>query len=665
MSAGGRLGLVQSFPVNDHDFVEACLQDLQQLRVSRLRTYLSWDVYSKAGGAAWYLWLFQRLARQVEVLPCLHETPPPLSRSGSTAGPPRDPAAFAGFVGCVLAELGQHFPAVELWRHPTRLSSWDWRLDREWRTYSAMIATAAQRVRQHGARVVLGCPSPADRGWLNLMGQRSILGLIDAIGVSTAYAQEALDGDGERPDWEGLLSDIRQSVEPFGVDLALWITETGHGRRNSPDLQLRAFVAAADAPAERLYWSTLRDDAPAQADEAAHATPRSRFGVLRRGGAPTLLGRILPQGLTELKRTASLTDAPFVASGRHPLLITGGAGFIGCNLADRLARDGESVLVLDSLARPGVEDNLAWLRNRHPRRIAAVMADVRDASALTDAARDADAVFHLAAQVAVTSSMLDPEEDLQVNLIGTFNLLQALRHRKTPCIFASTNKVYGHLNDMRVVRSGDSYQPENAELLRHGWGEDGGLDFRTPYGCSKGAADQYVLDYAGNFAVPTAVMRMSCIYGPRQRGTEDQGWVAHFVLRALADQEITIYGNGCQVRDILHVDDAVRAYIAAWRSIGRISGGAFNLGGGPGNAVSLLQLIRHIASLIGRPIAVRHDAWRPNDQRYYVSDIRRVRQALSLPAPLDWRSGVADLVRHLASRDERGTTAQPAGLVPA
>ncbi len=307
-------------------------------------------------------------------------------------------------------------------------------------------------------------------------------------------------------------------------------------------------------------------------------------------------------------------------------------------------------LCSNSLARPGTEGNLAWLRARHPARVAAIIADVRDPDAVGDAAREACAVFHLAAQVAVTTSMTDPVGDLQVNLLGTVTLLEALRRHSRPLVYASTNKVYGGLHDVALTRGSDAYAAEDQLLARHGIDESRKLQFCTPYGCSKGAADQYVLDYAESFGLPTAVLRMSCIYGPRQLGTEDQGWVAHFALRAVAGEPLTIYGDGRQVRDILFVDDAVAAYIAAWRRIGEVSGQAFNLGGGPANAVSLLALLRHIEAELGRPVARRFAPWRPNDQRWFVADARRARAALGLSAPLDWREGVARLLRSFAER---------------
>jgi CDP-paratose 2-epimerase len=350
---------------------------------------------------------------------------------------------------------------------------------------------------------------------------------------------------------------------------------------------------------------------------------------------------------------------------RRPILITGGAGFIGSNLADRFARAGHDVLVYDALARPGVEGNLAWLAGRHPQRISAVVGDIRDETAAADAAREARAVFHMAAQVAVTTSLVDPRQDFDVNVRGTLNLLEALRRRgePVPLVFASTNKVYGDLADVALEKANEAYVPRDPAIRASGIGEDRPLDFHTPYGCSKGAADQYVLDYARSFGVPTVVMRMSCIYGQRQMGTEDQGWVAHFLIRALAGEPISIYGDGCQVRDVLDVSDAVDAYQAAWERIDAVQGRAFNLGGGPSNAISLKQLISHIEDLIGRPIETAFSAWRAGDQRYFVSDTRLARRELGLDAPTPWKRGVAALARWLAQ--ERGGATAAAGFATA
>ena len=331
------------------------------------------------------------------------------------------------------------------------------------------------------------------------------------------------------------------------------------------------------------------------------------------------------------------------------VLVTGGAGFIGSNLAHRLAGEGHEVTILDTLARPGVEANLGWLKSNHGDRIRHIHADIRDQRAVEDAVLDVSAVFHFAAQVAVTTSLSDPRTDFDINVGGTFTLLEALRRRggRVPVVFASTNKVYGDLGDVPLQLAKSAYQPVDADLRRHGIAENRRLDFHTPYGCSKGAADQYVLDYARSFGLPAAVLRMSCIYGPRQRGTEDQGWVAHFLISAIEGRPISLYGDGYQVRDVLEVSDCVDAYIACARNMDRLQGRAFNLGGGPANAISLRQLISEIEILLGRRIDLRFSEWRAGDQRYYVSDTRRAREALGLKAALSWKQGVRRLAAWL------------------
>jgi CDP-paratose 2-epimerase len=345
------------------------------------------------------------------------------------------------------------------------------------------------------------------------------------------------------------------------------------------------------------------------------------------------------------------------ADGR-PILITGGAGFIGCNIADRLAAEGHEIRVYDALARPGVERNLAWLKQRHGSKITSIIGDVRDEDELVRAAADVKAVFHMAAQVAVTTSLADPREDFEINVKGTINVLDAVRVRgeQVPVIFASTNKVYGDFADLPFTCEADRYEPEG-RLRETGIDESRPLDFHTPYGCSKGAADQYVLDYCRSFDIPSVVFRMSCIYGQRQMGTEDQGWVAHFLIRALEGRPITLYGDGRQVRDILDVSNAVDAYVAALEQIDAVRGRVFNLGGGPANAVSLLQLTNEIRHIIGRDIDVRFEDWRQGDQRWFVADTSAARGALELGEAIGWRDGVAQLADWLAG--ERGLDLQP------
>jgi CDP-paratose 2-epimerase len=327
------------------------------------------------------------------------------------------------------------------------------------------------------------------------------------------------------------------------------------------------------------------------------------------------------------------------------VVIFGGAGFIGSNLASSYLAEGRRVLLFDSLSRPGVEKNLRWLKERYGARLEVEVADVRNAHAVRRAVRDAEAVFHFAAQVAVTTSLDGPVHDFEVNARGTLNVLEALRALETPVplVFTSTNKVYGGLRGLRFGPEGRRYQPLDPATRAEGISESCPLDFESPYGCSKGTADQYVLDYARSYGLRTAVFRMSCIYGPRQFGTEDQGWVAHFLLRALKGLPITLYGDGMQVRDILFVEDLVSAFRLAQARMETISGQAFNIGGGPARTVSLLELLELIEELVGQRPEVRFEQWRTGDQRYYVSDTRKFQAATGWAPQVGVREGVSRL----------------------
>jgi CDP-paratose 2-epimerase len=337
------------------------------------------------------------------------------------------------------------------------------------------------------------------------------------------------------------------------------------------------------------------------------------------------------------------------SAGPELALITGGAGFVATNLADRLLRSGHRVRLFDNLSRAGVERNVAWLRARHPGQIELVVGDVRDAGAVREAVRGAARVFHLAAQVAVTTSIHDPLLDFEVNARGTLNLLEALRGLDRPpsLLFTSTNKVYGDLDDVALGARGRRYEPSDPALAASGIDEGRPLDFHSPYGCSKGAAEQYVLDYARTFGLPAAVFRMSCVYGPHQFGTEDQGWVAHFLMRALDGRPLTLYGDGRQVRDVLFVEDLADAMLRAHERMPRLAGQAFNIGGGPAHAVSLLELLDLMGEMLGAPPAFDLEPWRPADQRYYVSNTARFTAATGWRPQTPVRQGLERLLAWL------------------
>ena len=325
-------------------------------------------------------------------------------------------------------------------------------------------------------------------------------------------------------------------------------------------------------------------------------------------------------------------------------VVTGGAGFIGCNTVRRLIARGDEVVVVDNLSRKGTQSNLDWLREQGA--FTFVQADIRDAEAMRRVFADhgaLDTVLHLAGQVAVTTSVVNPREDFEINALGAFNVLEGIRlsGQKPLVIYSSTNKVYGGMEHIVIEETETRYQYRDYPL---GIPETELLDFHSPYGCSKGAADQYVRDYSRIYDIPTVVMRQSCIYGWRQFGVEDQGWVAWFVIAAVLGKPIAIYGDGKQVRDVLFVEDLVDAYLTAAADPAKVAGKIFNIGGGPDKAMSVwTEFGAILEELLGRPIPVTYGDWRPGDQPVYISDIRKAAAELGWQPKVGVREGVEKL----------------------
>jgi len=344
------------------------------------------------------------------------------------------------------------------------------------------------------------------------------------------------------------------------------------------------------------------------------------------------------------------------------VLITGGAGFIATNLAERLLDEGRDVVLFDNLSRRGVERNAEWLQRKYGSGVTLIVGDVRDLDAVSAAAADVSEIYHFAAQVAVTTSLEHPFDDFDVNARGTLNVLEAARAMSPPpsIVFTSTNKVYGALSDVGLSAEPTRYVPVDAEVRRHGIDECRGLAFHSPYGCSKGAADQYVLDYAKTFGLPAVVLRMSCIYGPHQCGNEDQGWVAHFIAHSLSGRGLSIYGDGRQVRDVLFVSDLVNALVQAQAHASQLAGQAFNMGGGPERTLSLLELLDLVSQLSHRRAACEFAPWRAADQRFYVSDSRRFQQATGWRPTVSVTQGVMRLLTWLMRERPDLTTAAAA-----
>ena len=325
-------------------------------------------------------------------------------------------------------------------------------------------------------------------------------------------------------------------------------------------------------------------------------------------------------------------------------MITGGAGFIGVNAAEAFIRDGWHVILFDNLSRKGTDLNLRYLQQRFPAECEFVLGDIRyDYFPLLHAVGRAELVLHLAAQVAVTRSIARPIEDFEINARGTFNVLEAIREsgNKPLVIYSSTNKVYGGMTDVVCVKDSTRYRFRD---FPEGIAEDRPLDFHSPYGCSKGAADQYVHDYGRIYDIPSVVFRQSCIYGQRQFGVEDQGWVAWFSIAALLERPITIYGNGLQVRDLLHVDDLVAAYKLAATDPARAAGAIYNMGGGRSRTLSLVELLAFLEDRLGKKIPVRHAEPRAGDQPLFIADIRKIERELGWCPTIDPLPGVGLLL---------------------
>ena len=328
-------------------------------------------------------------------------------------------------------------------------------------------------------------------------------------------------------------------------------------------------------------------------------------------------------------------------------LITGGCGFIGSNFADILLRRGEDVTVLDNLSRKGTIHNLQYLQKKYPE-VKFVHCDIRsDLEKIRIAVEKADVIFHLAGQVAVTTSFINPREDFDINAFGTFNLLEAVRksENRPIVLYASTNKVYGGMTDIEEIKKNNRYIYKD---LPQGINEDRILDFHSPYGCSKGVSDQYVRDYSRMYKIKTVVLRQSCIYGTRQFGIEDQGWVAWFVIAAYLGKTIKIYGDGMQVRDLLFVDDLFSAWDLAVKNIDSVSGEVFNVGGGPAYSLSLLELLAHLNTFLKKDIEHSFDHWRPGDQPVYISDISKIKKRLNWEPTISPEEGVRKLVDWVA-----------------
>lgn len=650
-------GILEWFRPGEYKRVEQTIEDLKALGVDHLRTGVSWADWHVEGAEEWFDWFFKTLSQHVEILPCFLYTPPSLGIVPKTSAPPKYLKSYADFIDIMISRYGDYFEWVELWNEPNNRLEYDYTLDYSWNKFATMIIMAAYWAKQCGKKTLLGGMSPIDPNWLHMMFDKNAMENIDAIGIH-GFPDVF---DQQWSGWESNIKNIREVLQQNKADhIEIWISEAGFSTWQHDEIkQYEEFKKLLNTGVSRVYWYSLYDLDPKHSTVGGfHLDEREySFGLKKADGSEKLLYKLLAKGGVENIHRHHYAQKTYKREDNEPyILITGGCGFIGTNLSKHFLKEGRKVMVYDNLSRPGVEYNLQWLKKRYPDQLIIQVADIKEEKILEECIKHAEVIFHFSAQVAVTSSLENPNHDFEVNMKGTFNLLEAVRKsaHRPPVFFTSTNKVYGTLSSVKLKSSKDRYIPIDEHYRKFGVDESQYLEFHSPYGCSKGAADQYILDYARSFGLRSAVFRMSCIYGPHQFGTEDQGWVAHFMISALQGKPITIYGNGKQVRDILFVEDLVDAFVLAWKNIEKVSGHVFNIGGGPGNTISLLELLNVISAdpEIGEQ-DVRFEKKRIGDQYYYVSDIRKFGEMTGWKPRYDVRNGTGKLLEWLKNHGPR------------
>lgn len=688
------LGVAEHFRPGEQQRVEKAAKALAALGLRHVRLAIPWADWREDRLRQWHQWLIGTLSRQFTILPALVYQPPvpsspfPVTSQArtvncqlSTSLPTTEPSAFADFLEEFVDSSPGTFEWIELPSEPASPGLWDWRLDPRGRNFSQILASAANRARQRGLKTVLGGLRAGDLGWLSLLCENGVVDFADAIGLQDESASRRVDPQ----NWPETLRVAQHILSEHCRNAPLWITAVGCSTEDYDEFtQCETLMRLLNTEAQRVYWSGLQDvDSSAgrlsrtalSGEKMVRDThPRGNYrnwpGLLRADGSPKLLFRLWQsqglEGVRQMVDSCQFSVPSFQStangqlstgnSGNRPVLITGGAGFIGSNLAERLLQGQRPVMILDNLSRPGVEHNVRYLCDTYGDLVDVYIGDVRNRALVETLVARCGSIFHLAAQVAVTTSLTDPEGDFESNLRGTLNVLEAARKQDPmpPLLFTSTNKVYGDLRDIELVPVGKRHVPRDHDIRICGISEERPLAFHSPYGCSKGGADQYVLDYARMYGLPGVVFRMSCTYGRRQLGTEDQGWVAHFALQMLRDGVLTLFGDGRQVRDILYIDDLLEAMLLALKNIQTVAGKPFNIGGGPGNAVSLLEVIHQLAELSGVEPEVHYSPRRRGDQSYYISDTRRFHKATGWTPQVSVTRGVPRLYHWLLENVQPG-----------
>ncbi|HEY0092621.1 MAG TPA: SDR family NAD(P)-dependent oxidoreductase, partial [Flavobacterium sp.] len=485
------IGILEWFRPGQYDEVKQALKDFKKLGIKHLRTGVSWAEWHVEGNPEWYDWLFPTLCEQVEVLPCFLYTPPSFGETYKVSAPPKNLKSYADFMDVMITRYGEYFEWVELWNEPNNVLEYDFTLDYSWKKFAEMIGMAAYWAQHRGKKTLLGGMSPIDPNWLQTMAEKGALSCIDAIGIHGF--PEVFDQHWSG--WEVNIRAVREVLTRNGLNQQIWISEAGFSTWQGDEVkQWEEFKKAVGVSADRMYWYGLCDLDPQYPTVGGfHLDDREYFfGMKKPDGTEKLLYKLLAkEGMESIKRHDYIHKSYGPIESEPYTLITGGAGFIGTNLAARLLKEGRKVMIYDNISRAGVEQNLKWLQKKYGKKLIIQIADVREKAVLEECVKKADQIFHFSAQVAVTSSITNPTHDFEVNIQGTFNLLEAIRKapHNPPLVFTSTNKVYGDLQDLDLKSNNTRYYPSDERFRTNGIDESRTLDFHSPYGCSKGAAD--------------------------------------------------------------------------------------------------------------------------------------------------------------------------------
>ncbi len=446
-------GIVEWFRPGQYDEVKSAIKDFKKLGINNIRTGISWAEWHVKDNEKWYDWLFPELAKHVDILPCFLYTPPSLGVAPKVSSPPNNPKDFADFIDVIITRYGDYFDWVELWNEPNNRVEYDFTIDYSWNRFSEMIGMAAYWAKHRGKKTLLGGMSPIDPNWLQMMAEKGTLEYIDAVGIHGF--PEVFDQ--QWAGWEQNLNAVKEILKNNNLQKEIWITEAGFSTWQDDEVkQWEEYKKAVKTNADRVYWYGLKDLNPVYPTVGGfHLDDREYFfGMKKYDGTEKLLYKLLAkEGMKNINNHKYIQKQYKIDTDERYTLITGGAGFIGTNLAKRLLSSGKKVMIYDNISRAGVENNLQWLKEKFGDRLLVQIADVKEKRILEECVKNADEVFHFSAQVAVTSSLTNPEHDFEVNIRGTFNLLEAIRKsaHRPPLVFTSTNKVYGDLMDLGLT----------------------------------------------------------------------------------------------------------------------------------------------------------------------------------------------------------------------